>query len=85
MFKRKKKQRYIMEIRNARTFRLIDSKIIKGRKEYEKKCDILSKLVDRHIKNSLDDELLIRVKTNSYLVRNGKNYGYVVGLIPIKH
>lgn len=36
MFKRKKKQRYIMEIRNAKTFRLIDSKIIKGRKEYEK-------------------------------------------------
>ena len=48
-------------------------------------CDRLSKLVNRHINNSLDDELLIRVKTNSYLVRNGKNYGYVVGLIPIKH
>ena len=85
MFKRKKKQRYIMEIRSARTLKLIDSEVIKSRRKYEKMCDRLSKLVNRHIKNSLDDELLIRVKTNSYLVRNGKNYGYVVGLIPIKH
>lgn len=85
MFKRKKKQRYIMEIRNARTLKLIDSEVIKGRRKYEKMCDRLSKLVNRHINNSLDDELLIRVKINSYLVRNGKNYGYVVGLIPIKH
>ena len=81
----KKKQRYIMEIRNARTLKLIDSEVIKGRRKSEKMCDRLSKLVNRHINNSLDDELLIRVKTNSYLVRNGKNYGYVVGLIPIKH
>ena len=81
----KKKQRYIMEIRNARTLKLIDSEVIKGRRKYKKMCDRLSKLVNRHINNSLDDELLIRVKTNSYLVRNGKNYGYVIGLIPIKH
>ena len=75
----------IMEIRAINTLKLIDTQEIKSRRKFDKMCDRLSKLVNRHINNSLDDELLIRVKTNSYLVRNGKNYGYVVGLIPIKH
>lgn len=81
----KKKQRYIMEIRSCRTLELINWQVIKGRKKYEKMCDKLAKLVLKHINNSLDDEFLIRQKDNSYLVRNGKNYGYVVGIIPIKH
>lgn len=78
------KQKYIMEIRNARTFKLIDSEIIKNTKKYEKMCKKLSKIIENHIKYSLNSEFLIRVKTNSYLVKNG-NYGYIIGLIPIKH
>ena len=72
--------KYIMEIRSAITFRLIDTQEIKGIRKYKKMCKKLTKLVKKHSKNYKNDEILIRINTFSYLIKNGDNYGFIVGL-----
>ena len=70
----------IMEIRSANTLKLLDSKEIKNRREYKRTCKRLTKLVKRHNKiNKEDTEFLVRIKKNSFVVKNN-DYGYVVGL-----
>lgn len=70
----------IMEIRSINTLKLLDSKEIKSRREYKRTCKRLTKLVKRHNKiNKEDTEFLVRIKKNSFVVKNN-DYGYVVGL-----
>ena len=70
----------IMEIRSVNTLKLLDSKEIKSRREYNRTCKRLTKLVKRHNKiNKEDTEFLVRIKKNSFVVKNN-DYGYVVGL-----
>lgn len=70
----------IMEIRDFKTLKLLDSKEIKNNKEYVKTYKKLTKMVLRHNKiNKKDMELLVRVRPHSYTIKDG-NYGYVVGL-----
>lgn len=70
----------IMEIRSVNTLKLLDSKEIKSRREYDRTCKRLTKLVRRHNKiNKQDTEFLVRIKENSYIVKDN-DYGYVVGL-----
>ena len=70
----------IMEIRSVNTLKLLDSKEIKSRREYKRTCKRLTKLVKRHNKiNKEDAEFLVRIKKNSFVVKNN-DYGYVVGL-----
>ena len=70
----------IMEIRSVNTLKLLDSKEIKSRREYKRTCKRLTKLVKRHNKiNKKDTEFLVRIKKNSFVVKNN-DYGYVVGL-----
>ena len=74
----------IMEIRSANTLKLLYSKEIKSRREYKRTCKRLAKLVKRHNKiNKEDTEFLVRIKKNSFVVKNN-DYGYVVGLKEIK-
>ena len=74
----------IMEIRSVNTLKLLDSKEIKSRREYKRTCKRLTKLVKRHNKiNKEDKEFLVRIKKNSFVVKNN-DYGYVVGLKEIK-
>lgn len=74
----------IMEIRSVNTLKLLDSKEIKSRREYKRTCKRLTKLVKRHNKiNKEDMEFLVRIKKNSFVVKNN-DYGYVVGLKEIK-
>ena len=74
----------IMEIRSANTLKLLYSKEIKSRREYKRTCKRLTKLVKRHNKiNKEDTEFLVRIKKNSFVVKNN-DYGYVVGLKEIK-
>lgn len=70
---------YIMEIRAINTLKLIETKEIKNRKKYEKTCMKMLKLVIKHHKKSENDELLLRVKSHSFIIKNG-NYGYVIGI-----
>ncbi|MGN0966286.1 MAG: hypothetical protein ACI4OP_01655 [Candidatus Coprovivens sp.] len=69
----------IMEIRAINTLKLIDTQEIKSRRKYEKMCKKLTKLVLKHDKKAKNNEFLIRVKQNSYIVKSGK-YGFVIGL-----
>lgn len=69
----------IMEIRTINTLKLIDTQEIKSRRKYEKMCKKLTKLVLKHDKKAKNNEFLIRVKQNSYIVKSG-NYGFVIGL-----
>ena len=70
----------VMEIRSVNTLKLLDSKEIKSRREYKRTCKRLTKLVKRHNKiNKEDAEFLVRIKKNSFVVKNN-DYGYVVGL-----
>ena len=70
----------IMEIRSVNTLKLLYSKEIKSRREYKRTCKRLTKLVKRHNKiNKEDAEFLVRIKKNSFVVKNN-DYGYVVGL-----
>lgn len=73
----------IMEIRAINTLKLIDMQEIKSRRKFDKMCKKLTKLVLKHDKKSQKqgkyNEFLIRVKQNSYIVKNGK-YGFVIGL-----
>ena len=70
----------IMEIRSVSTLKLLDSKDIKSRREYKRTCKRLTKLVKRHNKiNKEDTEFLVRIKKNSFVVKDN-DYGYVVGL-----
>lgn len=69
----------IMEIRAINTLKLIYTQEIKSRRKYEKMCKKLTKLVLKHDKKAKNNEFLIRVKQNSYIVKSG-NYGFVVGL-----
>ena len=74
----------IMEIRSANTLKLLYSKEIKRRREYKRTCKRLTKLVKRHNKiNKEDTEFLVRIKKNSFVVKDN-DYGYVVGLKEIK-
>ena len=70
----------IMEIRSVSTLKLLDSKEIKSRREYKRTYKRLTKLVKRHNKiNKEDTEFLVRIKKNSFVVKDN-DYGYVVGL-----
>lgn len=69
-----------LEIRNARNFKLLDSKNIRNKRAYYKTCRKLTKIVEKHDKiNKFDNEFLIRVRKHSYLVKSN-DYGFVVGL-----
>lgn len=73
----------IMEIRTINTLKLIDTQEIKSRRKFDKMCKKLTKLVLKHDKKSQkegkNEEFLVRVKQNSYIVKSGK-YGFVIGL-----
>lgn len=73
----------IMEIRAINTLKLIDTQEIKSRRKFDKMCKKLTKLVLKHDKKSQkegkNEEFLIRVKKNSYIVKSGR-YGFVVGI-----
>ena len=72
----------IMEIREIKTLRLIKAQKIKSLRKYKKMCNKLTKWVLKHEKNKRilkNVEFLVRVRNNSYVVKNG-NYGFVVGL-----
>lgn len=73
----------IMEIRAVNTLKLLDRQEIKNRKKYEKMCKKLTKWVLKHErykqKFNKNEEFLIRIKNNSYIVKSG-NYGFVIGL-----
>ena len=73
----------IMEIRAINTLKLIDMQEIKSRRKFDKMCKRLTKLVLKHDKKSQkegkNEEFLIRVKKNSYIVKSGR-YGFVVGI-----
>lgn len=66
----------IMEIRTVHNLKLIHSEKIKKYRKYVKMCNKLAKWVLKHKKN---DEFLVRVKNNSFIVKSG-DYGFVVGL-----
>lgn len=70
----------IMEIRDFKTLKLLDSKEIKGSKEYIRTYKKLTKEVLRHNRlNTKDMEFLIRIRPHSYIVANGE-FGYIIGL-----
>lgn len=73
----------IMEIRAINTLKLIDIQEIKSRRKFDKMCKKLTKLVLKYDKKSQkegkNNEFLIRVKKNSYIVKSGR-YGFVVGI-----
>ena len=73
----------IMEIRAINTLKLIDMQEIKSRRKFDKMCRKLTKLVLKYDKKSQkegkNEEFLIRVKKNSYIVKSG-GYGFVVGI-----
>lgn len=73
----------IMEIRAINTLKLIDTQEIKNRRKFDKMCKKITKLVKKHDKKSQkegkNEEFLIRVKKNSYIVKSGR-YGFVVGI-----
>lgn len=69
----------IMEVRNARNFKLLDSMEVKSRRKYKIMCKKLNKLIRKHYNKYNGKELLVRETDNSYLVMSD-NYGYVIGL-----
>lgn len=76
-------KKMIMEIRNAKNLKLLDSKEIKGYLQYKIMCKKLNKLIKKHYNKYNGKVFLTRKTKNSYLVVSD-NYGYLVGLKKIK-
>ena len=63
-----------LEIRNARTFELIDKQRFSKRK-YDKLCKLIVNIMESHCKGAI----MIRKNKHSFLVQNGKN-SVVIGI-----
>lgn len=70
-----------LEIRNARTFELIDKQVLKNKRHFKKICKAVTKIILEYHKNN--KTILTRHGKNSYLIKCGK-YGFVVGIKEMK-